>query len=92
MRIDLRTVYDPATVDRTQTSAAKKGDRSNQTSPDADFANAQFQVSGLEAKVANVPDIRQSRVDQLRQAIQAGTYTVANDQLAQAIMNNVLKR
>jgi len=90
MRIDLRTIYDPAAVDQTQ-KATKANPQEAQPSDSADVT-ADVRLSGLEAKVVSAPDIRQERVDQIRQQIASGTYSVSDEQLANAMLQDVLKQ
>ena len=40
----------------------------------------------IEAKLADVPEIDQSRVDEIRQRLQSNTYEVDAEQLAQKIL------
>ena len=47
-------------------------------------------VSQLAAKVQQMPDIRQDRVEALRQAVQSGQYQVSDQQIADAIGANLL--
>jgi flagellar biosynthesis anti-sigma factor FlgM len=92
MRINLQIAYDATNVEQTQKTAGKKADlQGPKGAPVADPSSAQVQLSGLQAKVAQAPEIRQNRVDQLRQAIASGTHAVSNDQLAGAILGDRLQ-
>ena len=91
MRIDLRTAYDPGTIDQTQKTTARTSEKSEQASVATDLSS-DVHLSGLAAKVASAPEIRQDRVDQLRQAISSGTYSVSDQQLAQAMLSDGLNR
>lgn len=42
-------------------------------------------VETLKAQLANLPDVRQERVQALQQAVNNGTYQVSNKQIANAI-------
>ena len=42
-------------------------------------------VQGLKAQLSHVPEIRQDRVDALRQAVKSGTYQVSDQQISDAI-------
>jgi negative regulator of flagellin synthesis FlgM len=54
-----------------------------QFSPDASLANS------LRAKLAQVPEVRQDKVDQLRQSINEGTYSATSQQIASAMLNDI---
>ena len=45
-------------------------------------------VSSLEAQALSAPQIRQDKVDALRQSIQNGDYKVEAEKIAQAILNH----
>jgi len=91
MRIDLQTAYDTAAIDQAQKPSAKAGGQKVRGGDSADLSS-DVQLSGLEAKVASSPDIRQDRVDQVRQAIASGTYSVSDEQLADAILRDILQK
>ena len=44
-------------------------------------------ISSLEARAMSVPQIRQDKVEALRQSIQNGEYKVEPEKIAQAILN-----
>lgn len=48
------------------------------------------QFSNLSAALANTPAIRQNRVDQLRQAIQSGTYAPSSRDIAQSLVRDFM--
>ena len=91
MRIDLRTAYDTGADDQTQKTPAKSGAQKPQA-PDATELSSDIRLSGLLAKAAAAPDVRQERVDQLRQAIASGTYSVSDEQLADAMLRDLMQR
>ena len=47
-------------------------------------------VQQLKAKLSQLPEVRQERVNALRQAVNGGTYQVSNQQLADAIGSELL--
>jgi flagellar biosynthesis anti-sigma factor FlgM len=56
---------------------------------------AQFSVDGekvqqLKADLAGLPDLRQERVVALSQAIEQGSYSVSDQQIAQAMSSDLL--
>ena len=91
MRIDLRTAYDMSAIDKTQKASGTSGSPKAEAAGTADLSS-DVRLSGLEAKVASAPDIRQDRVDQLRQAVTSGTYSVSDEQLADAMLRDALQR
>ncbi len=91
MRIDLRIASDPATLDRAQKANAKAAESNQTSSVSADLSSA-VHLQNFETVVAQAPEIRQERVDQLRQAISSGTYSVSDEQLADAMLRNILQR
>lgn len=95
MRIDIRTGYDQAAVEETQKTqqAQKPGVEKTAQGPHGGFSTdpaSDVQLSGLQAKVASTPEIRQGRVQQLQQSIASGTYKVSDGQLAGAILGDSL--
>lgn len=92
MRINLQIAHDASSVDQAQKATAKKAAvQGPQGALTADPSSTQVQLSGLQAQVASAPEIRQGRVDQLRQAIDSGGYSVSNEQLAGAILGDRLQ-
>jgi flagellar biosynthesis anti-sigma factor FlgM len=92
MRINLQTSFDANSVEQTQKASEKKTAlQGPQGALVADPSSTQVQLSGLQAQVASAPEIRQGRVDQLRQAIGSGSYSVSNEQLAGAILGDRLQ-
>jgi len=47
-------------------------------------------IDQLKANLAAVPEVRQERVDALRQAVKNGSYQVTDQQLADAIQSDLL--
>ncbi|HTV59240.1 MAG TPA: flagellar biosynthesis anti-sigma factor FlgM [Verrucomicrobiae bacterium] len=65
----------------TQDSNANQLDQAN-------LSSSAVQYSKLRSAAANLPDVRQDRVASLQQAIQAGTYSVSNQQIAGALQRD----
>ena len=64
---------------------------------DSSQDQAQLSVSNqtleqLKAALSQVPEVRQDRVDALRQAVSSGTYNVSDQQLSDAIASDMLVR
>ena len=49
-------------------------------------------IQRLKANLSQVPEIRQDRVDALRQAVSSGTYQISDQQLSDAIGSDLLGR
>jgi flagellar biosynthesis anti-sigma factor FlgM len=49
-------------------------------------------IQQLKATLAQVPEVRQERVDALRQAVSNGSYRVSDQQLSDAIGSDLLGR
>jgi len=65
---------------------------SESSAPAADQASLSsdaVQLSGLRAKLNSVPDIRQDRVAAISLALQNGTYSVSNKQIAQSLLRDL---
>ena len=88
MRIDLQNLYTSYPADAV--GAAKTKTVDNQSLDPVADPSTQVQISGLAAQAALTPEIRQERVNQLRQAIDSGTYSVRDAQLAQAMVSDLL--
>lgn len=54
----------------------------------ANFSSDAQQLSTLSTALANVPSVRQNRVDALRQAVQNGTYNPSNQDIAQSVLRD----
>jgi flagellar biosynthesis anti-sigma factor FlgM len=58
----------------------------------SELSDDAVRLSSLETEAMSTPDIRQDKVDALRREINAGTYQVSNESLADAILHGILKR
>ncbi|HXY78130.1 MAG TPA: flagellar biosynthesis anti-sigma factor FlgM [Candidatus Acidoferrales bacterium] len=90
MRIDLN--YGPQQIqesDRSsaQTTTAAGAAASNPLGEDqAQLSGAHVQVAALAAQASHLPEVREERVQALRQAIQSGHYQVSPEKVASALM------
>ena len=94
MRIDLN----PATtsgLDRSSSSSSPAATRGTQDMVEplgrsatdvASLSTGSDAVQQLKAQLSNVPDVRQRRVDSLRQAIGDGTFQVSPASIAEAML------
>ena len=77
-----------------QTEAVEQGRVENQQqSPDsvrgqdqAHISPEARQLAELSAELAQVPEVRQDRVESLRRALDNGSYDVSNEQIAEALL------
>lgn len=56
-----------------------------QGTPSSEVSLSQTGVQALKAQLANVPDIRQERVQALQKAVENGSYNPSNQEIASAI-------
>jgi flagellar biosynthesis anti-sigma factor FlgM len=54
----------------------------------AHLSSDALQLSNLSSTLANVPEVRQSRVTQVTQAMHNGDYSVSNQQIAQSMLRD----
>jgi flagellar biosynthesis anti-sigma factor FlgM len=88
MRIDLRTEFTSTdAVQRLDNKTVRK-DEDGPSVTSSDSASVRF--AGLEQSATAVPEIRAHRVEELRQAIAAGTYSVSDEALAGAMLKDHL--
>jgi len=92
MRIDLTTNSMPE-LERSQSSAssAKTGQSPTNGVPAnaddvAQLSTGSDAIANLRAQLNQVPDVRQQRVEYLRQAISAGQFAVSPDRIADAML------
>ena len=91
MRIDLNAASMPE-LERSQGSsgAETRTDASVQGNGRSDdvakLATGNDAIATLKTKLEDVPDVRQQRVDSLRQAITSGGYTISPDGIADKML------
>jgi flagellar biosynthesis anti-sigma factor FlgM len=92
MRIDLATTS-MQQMERSQQSqdAARPGQGqagfiAGNTNDTAELSTSSDAVAALRAQLDCVPDVRQQRVDSLRQMIQAGQFTISPQRIADAML------
>lgn len=89
MRIDLH--YGPQRVAESdrggQTSSVNSG-ASSKVQPGEDqaqFSEAHLQVQALASQASQLPEVREERVQSLREAVQSGRYQAKPEQVAAAL-------
>ncbi len=91
MRVDLTNYgtesVDKGKPDRARTSPANTEQTSPAAAPDqANFSFDQTRIQTLKNQVLAQPEVRQQRVDLLRQSLGKGEYSVTDTQLADALI------
>lgn len=93
MRIDSGIpVQSQVEIDRTQKKPASGVPDGGAAGVTAEISKDVVRLSSLEVQANASPEIRQEKVNALREAVDSGTYEVSNEALASAIMRDVLKR
>jgi negative regulator of flagellin synthesis FlgM len=54
------------------------------------LSGAAKEISRLQAEVSKLPDVRTDRVDELKSAINSGTYNVKGDAVAGKLLKNAI--
>jgi negative regulator of flagellin synthesis FlgM len=60
---------------------------SNESSQDVQITGSARQLAGLEQQVRDLPAVNETRVSQIRTAIEQGTYTVNPQRIADQLMS-----
>lgn len=89
MRIDLNQLS-LGNVGREVSGKKASGKASEPVDPEekASFTSDSLDIPSLEAQVLASPEVRQDKMEALRQAIQNGQYKVEPDKIAQAIIQH----
>jgi flagellar biosynthesis anti-sigma factor FlgM len=66
------------------------GKSNNYLSDKVELSSRKQQIEKIKEKVMAVPDIRQAKVDQIRQAIEAGTYNINGELVAKSMLKSNL--
>ena len=95
MRIDPnQPLANQVVTDRSRANAAKTGNvppGDAWSGGEASFAATAGGVSSLTARAMETPEIRQERVEALRQAISNGSYQLDPQQIADAMLNEAAR-
>ena len=90
MRVDgvnpwsgIEALNSPASEKAKAENAIESSDDETQLSSDATFA------SDLNQRLNDVPEVRQAKVDRLREAVQSGTYGATSEQIAGAMFDDL---
>jgi negative regulator of flagellin synthesis FlgM len=89
MRIDLTNIslHGVEREDKTRRAGSKAPSTPN-VEDKASLSVDSLSVSALEAQAMNAPEIRQDKVEALRQSIQNGEYKVEPEKIARAILEH----
>ncbi len=74
-----------------QSSAKNQAEGASGIQDEARLSVDREKTSRLESVVAGLPEVRQDRVEQLRGAMQEGRYQISDEQLADAMISDLLK-
>lgn len=95
MRIDLH--YGPQPVPESDRSAqgnsANRGTAASQVQSGEDqtqFSGAHLQVQALASQASQLPEVREERVQSLREAVQSGRYQANPEQVAAALLAHMV--
>jgi flagellar biosynthesis anti-sigma factor FlgM len=75
----------------TTEQVSRKQDKKTSQTPAADQDGAQISAQ-LQQRLAQTPEVRQDRIDAIKQARDAGTYSVSDDQLSSAMFKEFFNR
>ena len=93
MRVDLGThgtqPADKSTTERARSTPAS-AERGSDTLDKASFSFDHTRVKALESQVLAQPEVRQQRVESLRQSLGKGEYAVADGQVAEALFADLV--
>jgi flagellar biosynthesis anti-sigma factor FlgM len=80
------------TVERSGSTAQQQGRSAPVASgqDQAQFSVDNDTIQSLKATLSQVPEVRQDRVDALRQALSRGSYQVSDEQLSDAMGSDLL--
>jgi negative regulator of flagellin synthesis FlgM len=88
MRIDPnQPVSSQAIAERSGRASGKKSDASGASAEGATFSAGSSNVASLTAQALTAPEIRQDRVEALREAIRNGSYQIDPGNIAEAMLN-----
>jgi negative regulator of flagellin synthesis FlgM len=89
MRIDLHNISLPGLErDEKTRKAGNKAPSTPSVEDKASLSSDALSISAFQAKALATPEIRQDKVEALRQSIQNGDYKVEPDKVAQAILEH----
>jgi flagellar biosynthesis anti-sigma factor FlgM len=95
MRIDLNQAS-PGLSESSRADSQGSTSVGNQSSANGVLGEDQAQLSGthaqaqvLTAQALQLPEVRQEKVNALRQVVQQGSYQPSSDQIAEAVFSNL---
>jgi flagellar biosynthesis anti-sigma factor FlgM len=92
MRIDLNPPLQRGIeTEKSGKSLQSSNARASRANDDAGLSEDSVTLSSLATKALESSEVRQDKVDGLRQAIQNGQYSVDPQQVAEAMLNDVIK-
>jgi len=94
MRIDLN--HGPQSTPESNRNNAQSVTTSSSSSSNAlgedqaQLSGVHIQVQALAAQASQLPEVREARVHELRQAVESGQYHVSPDQVAGALLTHMV--
>ncbi|MCE1246662.1 MAG: flagellar biosynthesis anti-sigma factor FlgM [Firmicutes bacterium] len=73
-----------------KSSATKKSSSDSSSTPSVEISMAAMELQGIREDAKNVPDVRMEKVNQLKDKIEKGEYSIDVDKLAE-ILSKYLK-
>lgn len=98
MRIDFQYAPQPPEPERSRAQSNEAANRSPATATpagaqdQAQFTGAHARVEALAAQAAQLPEVRQERVEALRQAVESGHYQLDAQKVAGAMLEWTARR
>jgi len=95
MRIDLHYGTQPTPdADRGKAQAASEISTLTPgwTEDQAQFSGAHVQIEALAAQASQLPEIREEKVQALRQAVESGSYRADPENIAAAMLDHMMAR
>ncbi len=84
--LDITRSRAPASDATPRSKTAESGKPAAEARDSVQLTDTATNLKRIEAKLADVPEVDQSRVDEIRQRLQSNTYEIDAEQVAQKIL------
>ena len=91
MKINLNSVFQGAAAEKSEKTALRTDKTRSESAHSGGTPEDKVSLNSLVEKVLQAPETRQEKVDNLRQAVQNGQYSVDPQKVAEAILANAPK-
>jgi flagellar biosynthesis anti-sigma factor FlgM len=88
MRIDLNSVSRGAAAEKSDQAVLRNNKTRSENTQTSGDPEDKVSLSSLVQQVLQAPETRQAKVENLRQAVQSGQYSVDPKQIAESILAN----